>query len=72
MWPVAGTLAGEFEMPTIGFGNPGNHGSSKVTASKGCSRVINFMLEMDFKLLSFAWMRVSFKGFLLPAEKKVI
>lgn len=45
---MAGTPGGESEMSTTGLGNPGSHLSSKVTGSKGCFRVINFMLEMDF------------------------
>ena len=45
---VAGTPAGEFGTHTTGFGSPGNHVSSKVTRSKGCSGVINSMSEMDF------------------------
>lgn len=48
MADVARTPAGESGVSTTGFGNPGNHLNSKVTWSKVCSRMINFMLETDF------------------------
>lgn len=48
MADVARIPPGKSGVSTTVFGNPINHLSSKVTGSKGCSRVIDFMLETDF------------------------